>query len=237
MLLGLAVAACGVSHHPASGQAPRSAGGNRLIQIAGIGITGATYYHWMAIGAATVEMPRPGTALPRPITYKPPAFTACVDRYLEHMPKSTPLGPLRAECKLTYESIQARILSFLITGYWLRSEANARHIHITSAEVHMRFEEERRAHYPSLGSFRRLQEASHQTISDLEFATETQILSTRLFERFVKEHRHFLSEEAAVRAFNNNIKSKWITRTSCEPGYIVPDCKQYKPPVKAKAGR
>ena len=233
VLTGLTLASCGGSGKHATmvrsispaGPAPADA---VVVQVGATPITGATYDHWIAIGVATVEMPKPTGPLPKPVAYEPPNFTACIAHLRTGARKST-TAKLKATCKTTYEGIQGRILNFLITGNWLRAEAAEQHVSVTEAEVHKKFEEERKANYPSAASFRRLQEASRQTVPDLMFAVETRMLSTKLFEKFTKAHPKGKFEQAKVAAFNTSLTSKWTAKTNCEPGYVVRDCKQYKP--------
>jgi len=233
LLVGLILTGCGGSakRHTADagsesavGPAPATA---VVVRVGATPITGATYDHWMAIGAATVEMPKPTGSVPKPVAYEPPDFTACVAHLRTSALKSTTTAQLEAKCEKTYEGIQTRILNFVITGYWLRGEAAEQHASITEAEVHKRFEEERRANFPTTASFRRLQEASHQTIPDLEFSVETQMLSAKLLESFTKVHAHGKSEQARIAAFNKSIRSKWTPKTDCSPGYVIGDCRQY----------
>ncbi|MGH2904968.1 MAG: hypothetical protein ACRDK7_15500 [Solirubrobacteraceae bacterium] len=186
----------------------------------------------MAIGAATVEMPKPDGPLPKPAAYDPPDFTACV-AHLQTRERTATVEDLKAKCERTYDGIQSRILNFLITGYWLRGEAAEQHVSVTGAEVHKKFAEEKGEQYPTPSSFRRLQEASRQTVPDLEFAVKTQMLSGRLLEAFTKRHSHEKSERATIAAFNRSIRSTWAPKTYCQPGYVVPDCKQYKAPPKS----
>jgi hypothetical protein len=160
------------------------------------------------------------------VQYRPPKFTACVAHLRAGAPSSTAIEPLRAECKRVYEGIRARVLNFLITGYWLRGEAAETHTPVSEAEVRAKFEQERRTNYPTPASFRRLEEASRQTRPDLEFAVETQMLSARLLARFTSAGQ-FSSEQAAVAAFNNHMQSTWTPRTSCQPGYVIKGCKQF----------
>jgi hypothetical protein len=190
-------------------------------------ITGASYDHWLAVGEATVEMPKRTGPLPKPVHYEPPFFTACIV-HLRPTAAGASTSELRSKCRKTYEGIQERILNFLITGYWLRREASEHRVTVSPAEVRKRFEEVRHAHYTT-ASFRRLREASRQTVADLEFAVETQMLSAKLLEVFTKAHPHERSEQATIAAFNKSIRRTWMPQTSCEPGYVVADCKQYKP--------
>jgi hypothetical protein len=197
-----------------------------IARVGAFPITASTYEHWMAIGAATVEIPKPNGPLPAVVPYEPPDFTTCVRRRRRTAPTRTHVS-LRADCRRTYDSIQRRILKFLITGYWIRGEAAAQHIAITEAEVDKRLEEERRATNPTEASFHRLQEASRQTTADLVFAVKTQMLSARLLARFTRADPRTMPERETIAAFNRSMRAKWIAKTSCETGYIVPQCRQY----------
>lgn len=237
IVVGLLLAGCSgaTSKHatsmaspaPAQGPAPSAA---EVARVGTTSLTGATYNHWMAIGAATVEMPPPGAPVPAPLTYQPPAFTECVAQLRAKAPSRSNAPQLKARCRRTYDGIRNRILKFLITGYWLRAEAAEEHASVTEAEVRRQFDDERRAGYPSAASFRRLQEASHQSVADLMFAVETQMLSAKLLEKFTEEHGHGSLEQTTISAFNRMIKAKWTTRTDCRPGYVVADCRQYRRP-------
>jgi hypothetical protein len=230
LLIGLILIGCGTSspeHTSTAAVSPAFAPPNAVVvRVGATPITGAAYDHWMRIGAATVEMPRATGSLPTPIAYEPPDFSACVTHLQAIATKST-TAQLKAKCRHTYEGIQARILDFLITGYWLRGEATEQRVSLTGAQVRKKFDEEKRAGYPTAASFHRLEEASRQTVADLEFAVETQMLSATLLETFAKTHQA-KSEQAMIAAFNTSIRSKWTPRTGCQPGYIVTDCSEYR---------
>jgi hypothetical protein len=232
-LAGSMLASCGSSKSRGPEDRPAAARAHPppvdiVIRVGGAAISKATYEHWMRVGEATVEAPKPTGPLPKTIAYEPPRFTACVAHLREGAGASRSPAALVAACRRTYESIKTRILDFLITGYWLRGEAARTHASVSFVEVHRRFEQERQQNYPTAASFQRLQQASRQTQPDLEFAVETQMLSARLLARFAAETGHRESEEQAVAAFNARIKSDWVPRTNCRPGYVVRDCRQYR---------
>jgi hypothetical protein len=203
-----------------------------VARVRGTTITKTAYDHWFAVGAATVERPKSGHPIPRPIKYEPPTFAACVAN-LSRSHRSSRLN-LRSTCQRTYEDIKARVLNFLITGLWLRGEATAHGASVSRADVREKFAEERHAHFPTSEAFRRLQSASHQTVADLEFATETQLLSSKLLAAFAKTHGEENEEQNAIAGFNTSLRHRWIPRTDCEPDYVVPDCAQYRPPGNAE---
>lgn len=231
-LFGLTLSACGASNHAPSVATASSAAGPAppatvVVQVGATPITGAIYDHWMSIGAATVEIPKLGGPLPKPVAYEPPGFAACVARLRTSSPMSTTVE-LTARCKQTYTGIQARILNFLITGYWLRGEAADEDISISEADVRRQFEQEKRRTYPTAASFQRFMEASGQTVPDLMFAVRTAMLSSKLLSAFTKASSRDKPEGAKIMVFNQSIESKWAPRTDCQPGYVVKDCKQFK---------
>jgi hypothetical protein len=207
-----------------------------VVAVGSTRIAREAYEHWMEIGAATVELPKRG-AKPQVITYTPPAFTACVAQLKAGAPPGLSASVLLAQCRATYHGIQTRILGFLITGYWLRNDAAETHLTVSRTEVRRRFADERRLHYPTWESFHRLEQTSHQSVADLEFAVETAMLSARLLERFAKARGDAKNEQSAIPAFNKSIVSKWTPATDCQPGYVVPDCRQYRAPTKVTSSK
>jgi foldase protein PrsA len=49
-------------------------------------------------------------------------------------------------------------------------------------------------------------------------------------ESAIKQQLTATGEQAALTKFVKEFKSKWQAETDCRPGYVVPDCKQYKAP-------
>jgi hypothetical protein len=234
----LVLSACGGGSgghaRPAARVAPTAAKaatppGGVVVRVGDMGIGRALYEHWMRIGAATVNPPVPGRPAPGPLVYEPPAFAACIaqSRVAGGGAHAT-TAQLRSSCRQVYAGIQARVLNFLITGYWVRGEAAAEGISVSPAEVRQRFEQERRANYPTADSFRRFQETSRQTPADLMFAVVTQLLSTRMLERYERAHGRSPSASSGVEELNRRIRSGWTKMTDCLPGYVVRDCSKYR---------
>jgi len=198
-----------------------------VVQVGKTSITRAQYEHWMRIGDATVEMPLPGHPPPTPMDYEPPNFTACVAhlRATSLLHEST--SQLTAKCRHTYVGIKTRILRFLINGYWLREEAAEDGASVSSAEVQKEFDHIKQQSFPTEAAFQRLLAASRQTIPDLKFAVETQMLSAKLLKRFSKiENKE--SPESSEEALNKQLDEKWTPRTSCKSGYVIQACGQHR---------
>jgi hypothetical protein len=234
VLAATMITSCGGSKsHGSSAGATSPAGGTHVgdaavVRVGDSAISPAAYAHWLTIGEATVEKPSPTGPLPTRIAYQPPEFAACVASLRSRASASTSTASLRRQCERAYEDIRTRVLNFLITGYWLREEAAASHQTVSAADVHEKFQEQRQLNYPTPASFRRLQQASRQTVADLEFAVQTQLLSARLLARFAAATGREPSTQSTIAAFNSHIESTWIPRTNCANGYVIRDCRQYR---------
>ncbi len=226
----IALVACGGSGSGKHGEVlpARVPPGTIVVRVGNTPITRAQYEYWMRIGDATVEKPSPTGPLPKPVAYEPPSFTACI-AHIRTGPAAShvPASQLRAQCRLTYKGIEERILRFLIRAYWLREEAAAKGLSVSTAEVRKEFYREKQREFPTAAAYRRLLMASHQTASDLMFAVRTQMLATRLLQKFTESEGRGKSQEAATDALNKIIDTKWTARTICRPGYIVIDCRRY----------
>ncbi len=229
VFLTTALAACGGSKHATTAANTASAAPDPpetavVVRVGTVPITKATYEHWMAIGAATVEMPKPTGPLPKALIYTPPGFSECATELHASSPRAT-AAQLKTRCSKTYASIQSRILSFLITGHWLRQQAAAEHVSVTSSDVTRRLAEERKRE--GSAAYSRIVRASHQTVPDLEYAIETRLLSERLERRYIAQHKG-LTEQQQVAGFNRTITARWEPATHCDAGYVVKDCQEYR---------
>ncbi len=53
----------------------------------------------------------------------------------------------------------------------------------------------------------------------------------------IRQQLAFTGEQAAIAAFTKRFRRKWTPRTDCRAGFVVIDCRQYKPPrAKAEGG-
>jgi hypothetical protein len=232
--LGLMLSACGSSNKASSTTSttsvpapPSAPSGTVVVQVGNTPITRAQYEHWMRIGDATVQKPLPGQPIPKPIDYEPPNFTECIARLRANALLHETTPQLKTKCQQTFQSIQTRILRFLINGYWLREEATEDGITISNTELQTEFNQTKAHEFPTPASFQRLLNASRQTIPDLMFAIETEMLSTKLQQKFSKPETKE-SPENSVEALNKRLDAKWTPRTNCLPGYVIKACRQYR---------
>jgi hypothetical protein len=52
----------------------------------------------------------------------------------------------------------------------------------------------------------------------------------------IRQQLAFTGEQAAIAAFTKSFRKKWTPRTDCRAGFVVSDCRQYKPPSGSAGG-
>ena len=118
-------------------------------------------------------------------------------------------------------------LGFLITSEWVLGEATARHISVSEAEVKQRFAQLVHESFPKAGSLKKYLVKSGETEADLLARIKVELLASRIAAK-VTAGKSTSQRSALLTAFENSFHSHWKSYTSCDPGYVMEDCKQYK---------
>jgi phosphatidylethanolamine-binding protein (PEBP) family uncharacterized protein len=118
-------------------------------------------------------------------------------------------------------------LGFLITSEWVLGEATARHISVSEAEVKQRFAQLVHESFPKAGSLKKYLAKSGETEADLLARIKVELLASRIAAK-VTSGKSASQRGALLTAFENGFHTHWKSYTSCDPGYVMEDCKQYK---------
>lgn len=118
-------------------------------------------------------------------------------------------------------------LGFLITSEWVLGEASARHISVSEAEVKQRFAQLVHESFPKAGSLKKYLAKSGETEADLLARIKVELLASRIAAK-VTAGKSASQRTALLTAFENSFHKHWKNYTSCDPGYVMEDCKQYK---------
>lgn len=116
------------------------------------------------------------------------------------------------------------VLGFLISSYWVDGEAHALGIGVSAATVKKTFDHLRNQQFPKAREFRAFLRSSGQTVADLLFRVELNLLSTMLQKRAVRGHHGAAARARALAQFVKRFQAKWEAQTYCTPQYDVPDC-------------
>jgi phosphatidylethanolamine-binding protein (PEBP) family uncharacterized protein len=118
-------------------------------------------------------------------------------------------------------------LGFLITSQWVLGEAAARHVSVSEAEVKQRYTQLVHQSFPKTGTLQKYLAKSQQTEADLLARIKVELLAARIAEK-VTAGKSGSQRSALLTAFEKSFHAHWKGYTSCDPGYVMEDCKQSK---------
>jgi phosphatidylethanolamine-binding protein (PEBP) family uncharacterized protein len=119
-----------------------------------------------------------------------------------------------------------RALGFLLTSQWVLGEAKARGVSVSDAEVKSRFTQLAHQSFPKAGSLQKYFSTSGETEADLLARIKVELLAGRIAAQ-VTAGKSASQHSAILAAFETAFHTHWKALTSCKPGYVMEDCKQY----------
>jgi phosphatidylethanolamine-binding protein (PEBP) family uncharacterized protein len=122
-------------------------------------------------------------------------------------------------------------LGFLITSEWVLGEADARHIAVSEAEVKRRFASLVHQSFPKAGSLQGYLSRSGESEADLLARIKVELLASHVAAH-VTEGKPAAQRSALLAGFERNFQSHWKRLTSCSPGYVMEDCREYHGPAE-----
>jgi phosphatidylethanolamine-binding protein (PEBP) family uncharacterized protein len=119
-------------------------------------------------------------------------------------------------------------LAFLITSDWVLHEALARHISVSQAEVKQRFQQlVKQGGFAKPGALKSYLAKSGETEADLLRRIRVELLQSRIAAQ-VSAGKSSSQRKAALATFERTFRGYWKPLTSCDAGYVMEDCSQYK---------
>jgi len=224
LIAALAITACGSSNGGGTNTAIVSFAGHTII-------TRAALAHWVPIEAVisrdlTIEHPAPPGEVP-----DPPNYTACINyEKTATLPAHSIIQPhttseLKAKCKARYENIVRHMLHILINYQWVNQQAHAMSITITPQELQEGYTRLIRGLFPTETAYHNYLKATGETITDELQTTKSYLQATKLRNKLLQQH----GIPGAIKYFHET-PQQLAAQTNCSPGYIIPNCKQYKGP-------
>ncbi len=125
---------------------------------------------------------------------------------------------------LSATELRSEVLAFLISSDWVKGEAEDLNISVSAAAVKKNFDRIRAAQFPKSGEFEAFLRTSGQTVADLLFRVELNLLSQRIQKHVVARQHSAAGQQRALSQFVKAFKAKWQAQTYCAPEYAVADC-------------
>lgn len=133
-----------------------------------------------------------------------------------------PTGKGHPEASAT--ELQSEVLGFLISSDWVTGEAADLGVIVSAGEARKSFDHIRNQQFPKHGEFEKFLRQSGETVADLLFRVELNLLSQRIQRRVTAGHHSASSKQRALSHFVKAFKAKWQAQTYCAAQYAVADC-------------
>lgn len=229
LLAVVSVTGCG-----SGAEVPRYA----VAKVGDVVITKSTADHWMSAIAAdgNTSANHPAPEVPdypsygRCVAYRQ-AFTA---KRLPGQPPPT-LAEFNSECAQEFRKLKLKALYFLISAEWLSGEASELRVKVTDAEVTQELALFKRRGFSSEDAYLRYVASSRFSPEDMRLRMRLLLLATKIQQQVEAEidARHPTAQlrKRSLKSFGARFEKKWIARTTCRAGYVVPICRQYQKPT------
>jgi hypothetical protein len=190
-------------------------------------ITKAALDHWTVIEAlVTYELPLRKRA-PKGAVPDPPSYTNCI-AYLRKLDAGRLAGvpsaaQLKSECRRQRITLRNQMLEILITSDWLTQEAASKGVKVSDAEV-------KRALHKKLTTAALQKYLTFGGLSEAEevFLLKRTMLGNTLREAVERPEHSRAQRQQAFIAFYQGLQRKWTAQTTCRPGYVVSQCREYR---------
>jgi phosphatidylethanolamine-binding protein (PEBP) family uncharacterized protein len=126
------------------------------------------------------------------------------------------------------DSPQHHALGFLISSSWILGEAVQRNISVGAGEVQKRLASLEKQQFPKAGQLQSYLRKSHQTKADLLARVKVELLQARISEQVAANASSNGAREAALASFQKRFAARWKAVTTCKPGYVMEDCREYR---------
>jgi foldase protein PrsA len=198
-------------------------------------ITASMVSHWLPIVAIRDYDLSPQGAVPAWVIPDPPRFTTCIG-HLESA-ATDPAKPqppvtrdaLLRQCRSRNQALRQQTLAFLITGEALIADAKTRGLASTDREARQRLARVNATEFPSRTALQKYLKATGETEADQLLRARIKLASTKI-EAQLEDAKGQSTQQRnrALLLFTEGFAKKWAAKTTCQPGYVIPNCREYK---------
>jgi foldase protein PrsA len=235
-LVGMALSACMLGIYGCGGGSGGLPAGTAVV-VDGRSVSEAAVAHWTPIEAVLAYELFPQKAVPPGLVPDPPNYTRCI-AYLRQVeaerpvPKPIPPAPvLKQRCRARYEGTRTHMIDFLTTYHWLELEAAERGWGVSTAAARADLERHIRSQFGDRAAFARYLTYTGLNMEDEVLRFKNNLLASALLTHILPAKGTDGERLAAYKRFLD----RWIHRTHCRPGYLAPNCSEYKGPLQPGA--
>jgi hypothetical protein len=185
-------------------------------------ISKATLNRWMSpmVGGDFYESTH--LRAPTGLVSEPPNYAACVAAVRAFGSKLT-VAQITSKCEQLYEQVKEQVLTYLIEAEWSLDRDAEQGVTVSNQEIEKEFKRLEAQFFPKEGELQAYL-ANHEWPLSVElFLIKRDMLYNKLEKKFRETGR-----KAQFGRFLFDNAKQWTARTSCQIGYLVEQCNDYK---------
>jgi hypothetical protein len=211
----------------AGGMLACGGGSETVVRVGHSAITRTEVDHWMKVLVAGDYRDELGKPAPVGLVSDPPNYTACI-KAGSSLDRRRSTQTTATLCRQLYQAAKQQAVTFLTDALWRIEDAKEHGEAVTATEIARRFRRLQEQERPGAGAMQHYLAEVHRTIADEYYLLKRNILSEKALTRLQREGLQLRGNKQAVMRVTNEWLAKWTARTSCQPGYITDQCKQYR---------
>jgi Raf kinase inhibitor-like YbhB/YbcL family protein len=138
------------------------------------------------------------------------------------------LSHSKAHSRAARAALEHQVLGFLITSQWVLAEADHLGIGASEAEVRQRLHQVTGKQFPKAAQLKRYLASIGETEADLLMRVKGELLQAKISQHVTSGKTASTEPHLLLSDFQKSFEARWRARTSCDPGYVMEDCKEYK---------
>jgi hypothetical protein len=193
-----------------------SNGVHAVAWVGGAPISRASVAHRMEIENRRLQGASASIPVPDPPSYARCTAAAQAEqaRLKHHRP--LPAQQLRRRCARVYVRLKDKAVAFLITADWLEGEAATQRVAVLPSEVAASYQQ--LLNGPAGPAFGQRLAAAGMTRAD-------ELAELRIAKLSLKLREKIAAGNQPLNAFVSAFRRRWRQRTTCRPGYVIPECR------------
>jgi hypothetical protein len=125
-------------------------------------------------------------------------------------------------------ALKNQVLGFLITSQWVLAEASHLGIDVSEAEARQRLHQVTAKQYPKASQLEHYLASIGETEAELLMRVKGELLEAKISQHVAAGKTASTEPHLLLSDFQKSFEARWRARTSCQPGYVMEDCREYK---------
>lgn len=138
-----------------------------------------------------------------------------------------------AHSKTARAALKNQVVGFLITSQWVLAEAAHLGIDVSEAEVRQRLHQDTAKQFPKASQLKHYLASIGETEADLLMRLKVELLKAKIAQHVTAGKTVSTEPHLLLSDFQKSFEARWRALTSCQPSYVMEDCREDKnPPIQ-----